>query len=86
MKHSAMERNYHIFYMLASGASHEEKRAWAIGDLRSHHFTSQSGCFDRRDGVLDADLYRGLLDAFQVMGFQDHEKVRACVACCKSPT
>lgn len=79
VKHSAMERNYHIFYMLASGASDEEKESWSMGDLKSHHFTSQSGCFDRRDGVLDADLFTELIDAFRVMGFHEFEKVRCFV-------
>lgn len=75
VKHSAMERNYHIFYMLAAGASPEERELWSLGDLRSHQFTSQSGCYDRRDGVLDADLYGELIEAFAVMGFEEEEKV-----------
>ncbi|CAM9562517.1 unnamed protein product, partial [Sphacelaria rigidula] len=74
VKHSAMERNYHIFYMLAAGASAEEKALWSLGDLRSHQFTSQSGCYDRRDGVLDSDLYQELIGAFTVMGFEEDEK------------
>ncbi|CAN0493796.1 unnamed protein product, partial [Hapterophycus canaliculatus] len=77
VKHSAMERNYHIFYMLAAGASAEQRDSWSLGDLRSHQFTSQSGCFDRRDGVLDADLYKELMEAFRVMGFEEDEKVSA---------
>lgn len=75
VKHSATERNYHIFYMLGAGASAEQKEGWAMGDLKSHQFTSQSGCFDRRDGVLDSDLYAELIEAFKVMGFQEEEKV-----------
>lgn len=74
VKHSAMERNYHIFYMLAAGASTEEKECWALSDLKSHQLTSQSGCYDRRDGVLDADLYEELIGAFKVMGFEEEEK------------
>ncbi|CAM9900429.1 unnamed protein product [Scytosiphon promiscuus] len=74
VKHSAMERNYHIFYMLAAGASAEQRESWSLGDLRSHQFTSQSGCYDRRDGVLDADLYKELMEAFRVMGFEEDEK------------
>lgn len=77
VKHSAMERNYHIFYMLAAGASHEEREGWAMSDLESHQFTSQSGCYDRRDGVLDSDLYEELLEAFNVMGFEGTEKASA---------
>lgn len=69
-----MERNYHIFYMLAAGASAEQRHGWAMGDLKSHQFTSQSGCYDRRDGVLDSDLYKELIEAFQVMGFEENEK------------
>ncbi|MEM7668258.1 MAG: hypothetical protein AAF317_03790 [Pseudomonadota bacterium] len=89
VKHSAMERNYHIFYMLAAGASSEEREEWAMGDLRSHQFTSQSGCFDRRDGVLDSDLYKELMEAFRVMGFEEEEKVSntsnsgVCVCVCE---
>lgn len=75
VKHSAMERNYHIFYMLAAGASAEDRERWSMGDLQTHQFTSQSGCYDRRDGVLDSDLYQELMEAFQVMGFEEEEKV-----------
>lgn len=75
VKHSAMERNYHIFYMLAAGASAEQRESWAMGDLQSHQFTSQSGCYDRRDGVLDSDLFAELMEAFRVMGFEEEEKV-----------
>lgn len=74
VKHSAMERNYHIFYMLAAGASAEDRKGWAMGDLQTHQFTSQSGCYDRRDGVLDSDLYNELMEAFRVMGFEEEEK------------
>lgn len=69
-----MERNYHIFYMLAAGASAEQREEWAMGELMNHQFTSQSGCYDRRDGVLDSDLYEELMGAFQVMGFEEDEK------------
>nr|BAF80876.1 myosin-like protein [Saccharina japonica] len=74
VKHSAMERNYHIFYMLAAGASAEQRESWAMGDLEGHQFTSQSGCYDRRDGVLDSDLYAELIEAFSVMGFEENGK------------
>lgn len=79
VKHSAMERNYHIFYMLAKGAPPELTKEWELGDLRSHMFTSQSGCYDRRDGVLDSDLYVELIEAFRVMGFEEHEKASGCM-------
>lgn len=79
MKHSAMERNYHIFYMLAKGAPPELRQEWELGDLRSHMFTSQSGCYDRRDGVQDSDLYVELIEAFRVMGFEEHEKASGCM-------
>eukprot|EP00752_Nemacystus_decipiens_P001923 g1852.t1 len=74
VKHSAMERNYHIFYMLAAGGSAEQRESWAMGDLETHQFTSQSGCYDRRDGVLDSDLFAELMEAFRVMGFEEEEK------------
>lgn len=74
VKHSAMERNYHIFYMLGAGASPEQRENWAMGELMTHQFTSQSGCYDRRDGVLDSDLYMELMEAFRVMGFEEDEK------------
>ena len=77
VKHSAMERNYHIFYMLAAGASAEQRESWAMGDLETHQFTSQSGCYDRRDGVLDSDLFAELMEAFRVMGFEEEEKARS---------
>ncbi|CAM9598213.1 unnamed protein product [Choristocarpus tenellus] len=74
VKQSAMERNYHIFYMLAAGATRKQKEEWEINTLRSHYFTSQSGCFDRRDKVQDMDLYKELIGAFKVMGFEEQEQ------------
>ncbi|CAM9721920.1 unnamed protein product, partial [Discosporangium mesarthrocarpum] len=74
VQQSAMERNYHIFYMMAAGPSPEMREAWGISDLRRHGFTSQSGCYDRRDNVQDLDLYQELIQAFKVMGFGQDEQ------------
>lgn len=61
------ERNFHIFYMMLAGTSREERRAWHLApDPRIYHYINQSNCYDRRDGVMDADLWAELIKAMKV--------------------
>jgi len=72
------ERNYHIFYELLNGLKPREKERQDFGlyGLGVHDFrmTSTSGTFDRRDGVRDADTYKGLRNAMATVGFSSIEQ------------
>ena len=35
---------------------------------KEYHYTNQSGCYDRRDGVTDKETYAELMGAFKTMG------------------
>lgn len=37
-------------------------------DLRVYHYINQSSCYERRDGVMDSDLWAELNKAMQVWG------------------
>ncbi|CAM9842321.1 unnamed protein product, partial [Phaeothamnion confervicola] len=63
------ERNFHIFYQMLAGGEAEQRERWGLErDPRVYHIINQSGCFHRRDGVLDADLWGELREAMTVMG------------------
>jgi len=49
------ERNYHVFYQFLSGASRDERREFHVNnmDMQDFKLLSQSGTYDRRDGVSD---------------------------------
>lgn len=53
------ERNFHIFYEVLSGFNAAERETFFLGQYEATDFnmTSQSGTFDRRDGVKDIDTY-----------------------------
>jgi myosin V len=80
---SEQERNFHIFYQMLAGASAECKQRWQLHDNpNTYHYINQSGCFRRRDGVLDAELWEELQLAMKVMDISDDdaESVFATVA------
>jgi len=70
---SPNERNYHIFYLLCEGASEEEKERWCIQDMESYHYMSQSGCYERKDGVRDDEQYQAVREAMDIIGLQAEE-------------
>ena len=71
------ERNYHVFYQMCAGASEVERARWQIGDsLEAFNYTNQSGCYDRRDGVLDSDEFVLTKKAMHIMGFGEDEQVQ----------
>jgi len=88
VRQSEGERNYHVFYLLAAGANAEEREEWRLkGDsddpshgLDRYLYTSQSNCFDRRDGALDHEEYELLRDAMETMRFPP-EDVDGCLTC-----
>lgn len=68
MHTSEGERNFHIFYLMLAGATAEQRHAWQLTeDPHSYHYINQSNCYDRRDGVLDSDLWTELNKAMKVL-------------------
>ncbi|DAZ97943.1 TPA: hypothetical protein N0F65_006368 [Lagenidium giganteum] len=67
------ERNYHIFYEIIAGASSVEKERWKLMAPQKFHYLNQSTCVKRKDGVNDAEQFRILKNAMQVMGFEDED-------------
>lgn len=69
------ERNYHVFYQFLSCATAAERKLLRISNrsMNSFKLLSQSGTFDRRDGVQDSDTHQEMLEAM----------VRVCCCCCK---
>ena len=59
------ERNYHVFYQFLSSATAAERQALLLDRRGFSDFKllSQSGTFDRRDGVSDIDNHREMLEA-----------------------
>lgn len=65
------ERNYHVFYELLAGLSQKERRSFMIGNKSARDFrmTSNSGTYDRRDGVDDRSTFQELKHALATVGF-----------------
>lgn len=61
------ERNFHIFYLMLAGTTEEQRAGWRLtADPRVYHYINQSNCYERRDGVMDADLWVDLNKAMNV--------------------
>ena len=62
---SSGERNYHVFYQFLSCATAKERRDFFIGNKQVQDFRllSESGTYDRRDGVSDEANHQEMLDA-----------------------
>lgn len=80
VRQSHLERNYHIFYILAAGASAKDREHWELKPPQTYHYMNQSSCYDRRDGVKDIDLHIELQEAFGTMGF-DKAAQDDCLGC-----
>lgn len=65
------ERNYHVFYQFLSCATIKERREFFLGNKNVQDFRllSESGTYDRRDGVSDEANHQEMLDAMITMGF-----------------
>jgi myosin V len=59
------ERNYHVFYQFLSSATNAERKQLHIQNrtMDSFKLLSQSGTFDRRDGVSDESNHQEMLEA-----------------------
>ena len=63
---SVGERNYHIFYQFLEGMSGQEREELGLDQLGVHDFrllNGTGGVVDRRDGVVDGDMHREMLNA-----------------------
>ena len=63
------ERNYHVFYQFLSRATNEERRAFMLEGMSVKDFKllSETGTWDRRDGVQDGEMHEDMLDAMVSM-------------------
>jgi len=67
----AGERNYHVFYQFLASATDTEREEFLLDNFIEEDFLllSQSGTFDRRDGVSDEEMHQEMLDAMITIGF-----------------
>lgn len=73
VKQVALERNFHIFYVLLAAATPEQRQSWGLKSAKEYSYTNKSGCYDRRDGVTDTELHAELMHAFVTMGITTDE-------------
>lgn len=67
------ERNYHVFYELLSGLSHQEKEKYGLQTADKYFYLNQGGSCDI-PGKDDEQDFRFLLSAMQVLGFTNEEQ------------
>ena len=67
----AHERNFHVFYQLAAGASNADRERWALGDISSFHYANQGGKQALRNPLVNdrADFTR-LKENFTSLGLE----------------
>ncbi|XP_046826927.1 unconventional myosin-Ie-like isoform X3 [Vespa crabro] len=70
--HNHGERNFHIFYQLATGADSEMKSELGLTDLDYYQYLSYGGNH-KVEGTNDARDFQETLKALRVMGIQDSE-------------
>ncbi|RPA82005.1 hypothetical protein BJ508DRAFT_103304 [Ascobolus immersus RN42] len=76
VKQSSEERNYHVFYQLLRGASRALRDEFLLGSetgLKKWSYTAESN--EHIAGIDDGDEFETLLDAFKIMGFENHEQI-----------
>lgn len=72
------ERGYHVFYQMLYGGSNEEKESWRLDpndEPEAFEFLNGGACYDRRDGVSDADQFAVTKRSMAIMGLLDEERV-----------
>ncbi|GBG31708.1 Myosin-6 [Hondaea fermentalgiana] len=72
------ERGYHVFYQMLYGGSGEEKASWhlsASDEPEDFTFLNAGGCYDRRDGVSDAEQLAVTKRSMAIMGLRDEERI-----------
>lgn len=68
---SSGERNYHVFYQFLTSATETEREQFYLDDFQPEDFKllSQTGTYDRRDGVSDEKNHQEMLEAMLTIGF-----------------
>ncbi|KAI1002705.1 Myosin-1 [Podosphaera aphanis] len=67
------ERNFHIFYQFAKGASSTYRQNFGIRTPDAYAYTSKSNCLDV-DGIDDLEDYAGTLKAMNIIGLSQAEQ------------
>ncbi|RWS18809.1 unconventional myosin-XV-like protein, partial [Leptotrombidium deliense] len=67
------ERNYHIFYELLAGLTNQEKEKYGLLIAEKYFYLNQ-GASCEIEGKNDAEDFRFLLAAIQVLGFTNEEQ------------
>lgn len=73
VKHSALERNFHVFYMLCASNGYYDTHALHIQSPADYFYLNQGECYDRRDGVSDHTLFRYFCESMKTLGFHRHD-------------
>ena len=73
VSHNAEERNFHIFYELLDGLSETEKEKYGLLTAEKYFYLNQGNC-TAIDGKDDAEDFRFLVGAMQVLGFTNEEQ------------
>ncbi|KAG7369553.1 myosin head motor domain containing protein [Nitzschia inconspicua] len=65
------ERNYHVFYQFLKAATARERQDFFLSNktCRDFRLLSDTGTYDRRDGVRDEEMHLDMLDAMITIGF-----------------
>ncbi|KAI1289038.1 P-loop containing nucleoside triphosphate hydrolase protein [Xylaria venustula] len=67
------ERNFHIFYQFAKGASENYRNMYGIQKPETYAYLSRSKCFDV-DGIDDLAEFRDTLQAMNIIGLSQSEQ------------
>ncbi|XP_070338360.1 unconventional myosin-XV isoform X6 [Equus asinus] len=67
------ERNYHIFYELLAGLPAQLRRAFCLQEAETYYYLNQGGNCEI-SGKSDADDFRRLLAAMEVLGFSSEDQ------------
>lgn len=67
------ERNFHIFYNYARGATAQQRKDFQIQGPENYNYTSLSGCLNV-DGMNDVEDFHEVLNAMNVIGISDYEQ------------
>ncbi|OQR89908.1 myosin [Thraustotheca clavata] len=68
------ERNYHIFYELCRGGSAQEIADFGLTNVENYNYLNKTQCYDRRDGVNDAEQFQKTRHAMSTIGMTNEEQ------------
>lgn len=67
------ERNFHIFYQFAKGASQAHRESLGVQQPQSYVYTSKSQCYDV-DGIDDLAEFKDTINAMNIIGMSQPEQ------------